>query len=394
MESFEFLRDLAIILFFAKVISVFIRHFGGPEVVGEILAGLVIGPALLGLVHQSEFISMIAEIGVVMLMFEAGLATDMRKLKKTGVKATAIACFGVFVPILFGTILYMSFFGFGPVGSPSFLEGLFIGTIMSATSVSITVASLKELGKLNGTIGTTITSAAIIDDVIGIIVLTFVIGLRTSDTNTLMIIFKTLLFFIFALTSGFVIFRVFKWLDKQYTHTRRIPIVALCYCLMMAYVSEKYFGIADITGAYIAGIVLCNLMDASYIERRVDISAYMIFAPVFFAGIGLKTTFDTMTLAMLGFSICFVIVSLLSKIIGCGLISRVCKFNMHESLIIGVGMMTRGEVALITAQKGLDSGLITPDFFTPVILLILVSSISVPIIMKKMFSQTDKLSVD
>ena len=247
---------------------------------------------------------------------------------------------------------------------------------------------------MNGTIGTTITSAAIIDDVIGIIVLTFVIGLRTSDTNTLMIILKTLLFFIFALTSGFVIFRVFKWLDKQYTHIRRIPIVALCYCLMMAYVSEKYFGIADITGAYIAGIVLCNLMDASYIERRVDISAYMIFAPVFFAGIGLKTTFDTMTLSMLGFSICFVIVSLLSKIIGCGLISRVCKFNMHESLIIGVGMMTRGEVALITAQKGLDSGLITPDFFTPVILLILVSSISVPIIMKKMFSQTEKLSMD
>lgn len=394
MDSYEFLRDLAYILFFAKFLSVAVRHFGGPEVVGEILAGLLIGPAILGLVKTDDFLAHIAEIGVVMLMFEAGLGTNMQKLKETGAKATAIACFGVFVPIICGCLLYMTFFGFGPIGSPSFMEGLFIGTIMAATSVSITVASLKELGKLNGLLGTTITSAAIIDDVIGIIVLTFVIGMKNSDTNTLWIILKAIAFFIFAIGTGYVIFKIFKWLDDHFTHTRRIPIVALCYCFMMAYVSEHYFGIADITGAYVSGIVLCNLFDASYIERRVDISAYMFFAPVFFANIGLKTSFSDMNSQLLMFSLAFVAVALLSKIIGCGFVSRLCKFNLHESLIIGVGMMTRGEVALITAQKGLDAGFITADFFTPVILLILVSSISVPIIMKKMFSQTEKLEHD
>lgn len=386
MDSLVFLRDLAIILLVAKVFGILARKLHAPEVVGEILAGLLVGPALLGLVDQSEFISQMAEIGVIFLMFEAGLGTDMKKLKQTGAKATAIACAGVFIPIIMGTILFMSFYGWGTFGSEQMLKGLFIGTLISATSVSITVAALKEIGKLSGTIGTTIVSAAIIDDVIGIIVLTFVLSAKGSDTNVWVIVLKAIAFFALAIITGFVVYKVFVWLDKRYEHTRRIPIAALVYCLVMAYVAERYFGIAEITGAYVAGVVLCNLHDAKYVERKVDVSSYMVFAPVFFAGIGLKVSFDAMDSKLLIFSAAFVLVACLAKIIGCGLVARICKFKGNDALKIGVGMMTRGEVALITAQKGLSMGFITPEFFTPVILLILVSSIVAPILLKKMFA--------
>lgn len=403
MEDLTFLRDLAIILCVAKLFGIAARKFRAPEVVGEILAGVLIGPAVVGilnktipalaqtplpvLVDESDFISQMAKIGVIMLMFEAGLSTDMKKLKQTGLKATAIACAGVFVPLVSGAVLFMAFYGWGGFGSDQMLKGLFIGTIISATSVSITVAALKELGKLNGLIGTTITSSAIIDDVIGIIVLTFVLSARGTETNIWMIIIKAVLFFAIAIISGFVVYKIFSWLDKRYEHTRRIPIASLVYCLIMAFVAERYFGIADITGAYVAGVVLCNLHDASYVERRIDISAYMVFAPVFFAGIGLKVSFETMDLKLLLFSVCFVLVACLSKIFGCGGAARLCKFKGNDALKIGVGMMTRGEVALITASKGLAAGLITEDFFTAVILLILVSSITVPILLKSMYKR-------
>jgi Kef-type K+ transport system membrane component KefB len=387
LEDFSFLRDLAILLFSAKAFGILARKLHAPEVVGEILAGVLIGPAILGFVSETDFITKMAEIGVIMLMFEAGLATDMKKLKQTGLKATAIACAGVFVPIILGTIVFMAFYGFAPIGSEQFFKGLFIGTIMSATSVSITVAALKELGKLNGTVGTTIVSSAIIDDVIGIIVLTFVLSSKDTNTNVWMIILKAILFFAIAIVSGFGVYHIFKWLDKRYEHTRRIPIIALVYCIVMAYVAKTYFGIAEITGAYVAGIVLCNLHDAKYVERRVDISAYMVFAPIFFAGIGLKVTFETMNIKLLLFSIAFVIVACIAKIIGCGAVAKFCRFSFNDSLKIGVGMMTRGEVALITAKAGLAVGLITPEYFTGVIMLILFSSIVVPILLKGMFKK-------
>ncbi len=385
MENYLFLRDLAILLIAAKFCGIVAKKIHAPQVVGEILAGLIVGQCLLGIVEESTFINYMAEIGVVMLMFEAGLGTNMKKLKETGLKATLIACAGVFVPLICGTILYMAFYGFAPIGSEQFFKAAFIGTIMTATSVSITVAALKELGKLSGTCGTTIMSAAIIDDVIGIIVLTFVIGFKDTSVNPFLVVGKSILFFVVAIISGFIVYKFFTWLDTRYEHTRRIPIASLCYCFLMAYLAETYFGIADITGAYVAGIVLCNLHDASYIERRVDISSYMIFAPLFFAGIGLKTSFKTMNPTLLLFSICFVIVALAAKIIGCGLISKALKFSTNDSLKIGIGMMTRGEVALIVAMKGLDVGLLTSDYFTAVILLILVSSIVTPIALKFLY---------
>ena len=281
----------------------------------------------------------------------------------------------------------MLYYGIAPWGSEEFYKAVFVGTILTATSVSITVESLKEMGKLKGKIGTTILSAAIIDDVIGIIVLTFVIGFKNPDSDPLSVMISTVLFFFLAVGIGFISYKIFKIVDKRYPHTRRIPIAGLAYCFLMSYIAERYFGIADITGAYVAGIILCSINDSSYIERKVDINSYMLFGPIFFASIGLKTNIDNITGSILLFSLGFVMVGLLSKIIGCGLMSKICRFKNLDALKIGVGMMTRGEVALIVAQKGLSAGLLEPVYFTSVILLIIVSSISTPIILKILYSK-------
>ena len=331
-----------------------------------------------------------AEVGVIILMFSVGLESDLKELIKTGPVAFLIACAGVFVPLVCGAVLYMGFYGVSPWGSENFYKAVFMGTIMTATSVSITVASLQELGKIKSKVGTAIVSAAIIDDVIGIIVLTFVIGFKNPESNPGMVVVKTVAFFAVAIVGGFLVYKLFLTLDKRYPHTRRIPIVSVAFCFALSYIAEKYFGIADITGAYVAGVVLCNLSDNEYIERKVDVSSYMFFGPIFFASIGLKTSFDSMNGKLIAFCICFVIVALLAKVIGCGLVGRLCKYSGSDSLKIGVGMMTRGEVALIVAQKGLAAGLLTADYFTAVILLILVSSILTPIILKLLYTREDK----
>ncbi len=387
MEVYSVFKDLAIIIVFAKFFGVLARKCKAPQVVGEIIAGLLIGPSVLGFVQQTDFLTEMAEIGVVLLMFSAGLETDLKELMKTGPVAFLIACAGVFVPLVGGTLLYMGFYGAAPWGSEKFFSAVFIGVIMTATSVSITVQSLKEMGKLKGKVGTTILSAAIIDDVIGIIVLTFVIGFKSPDNNPGKVVLNTALFFVLAIIVGFILYKLFKRLDDRYPHTRRIPIISLALCFAFAYIAETYFGIADITGAYVAGIVLCSMRDSSYIDEKMEISSYMIFGPVFFASIGLKTNIDNIDGTILLFSLGFVLVALLCKIIGCGLMAKLCRFRAPDCLKIGVGMMTRGEVALIVAQKGLSVGLLTPVYFTSVILLIIVSSISTPIILKILYAK-------
>ena len=385
MQTYQILRDLAIIVIAAKLLGLVARKLKAPQVVGEILAGVLVGPSLLGWVNQTDFISYMAEIGVILLMFSAGLGTDLKQLIKTGVQATLVACSGVFVPLICGAAYYMAFYGASPWGSPEFYKAVFVGVILTATSVSITAQTLKEMGKLSTKVGTLILSAAIIDDVIGIIVLTFVIGFKDPESKPLKVVISTVLFFIFAVIVGIISYKIFKAIDKKYPHTRRIPIAGLAYCFAFAYIAEKYFGIADITGAYVAGIILCSIDDSSYIESKVDINSYMLFGPIFFASIGLKTNIENINLDILLFSVGFVIVALLCKIVGCGAVAKCCKFNFNDSLKIGVGMMTRGEVALIIAQKGLNLNIISSAFFTPVILLILVSSISVPILLKLMY---------
>ena len=385
MDIVSVFRDLAIIIISAKLFGMLARTLRAPQVVGEIIAGLIIGPSILGWVGQTDAIAFMAEIGVVILMFVAGLETDLKEMIKTGPVALLLACTGVVVPLIAGTVYYQCFYGWSAVGTEGFFKAVFIGTIMTATSVSITVQTLRELGKLKGKVGTTILNAAIIDDVIGIIVLTFVIGLKDPSQKPTTVIVNTLLFFLFSGIVGFISYQIFKYIDKIAFHKKRIPIFSLAFCFGFAYIAEEWFGIADITGAYIAGIVLCSIKDSKYVSEQMDITSYILFGPIFFASIGLKTELSTITGEMLLFSLGFVIVALLGKVMGCGAVARLCRFSIKDSLKIGVGMMTRGEVALIVAQKGLSAGLIEAQYFAPVILLIICSSIATPIIMKLLY---------
>lgn len=385
MESYLVFKDVAIIIIFAKFFGIAARKLKAPQVVGEIVAGLLIGPGVLGLVAQTEFLSEMAEIGVVLLMFTAGLETNLSDLKKTGVKSFLIALAGVLIPLALGTLMFMCFYGFYPLGTEGFYRALFVGVILTATSVSITVETLKELGKLKGEIGTTIVSAAIIDDVIGIVVLSIVIGFKNPSSSPVSVIKNTVMFFSAAIICGYVIYKIFKKIVKRYPHKRRVSIMGVALCLAFSYIAERYFGIADITGAFVAGVILCNLRDSEYIAEQMDKNSYILFAPIFFASIGLKTQISEMSWGLLAFSIIFVVVALLSKIAGCGLMARICGYRGVDCLKIGVGMMTRGEVALIVAQRGLSVGMLDAKYFTSVILLILVSSVLTPIVLKLLF---------
>lgn len=387
----EIFKNLAIIIFAAEIMGLLSKKCKAPQVVGQIIAGLLIGPAIFNIVQPSDFLNQMAEIGVVLLMFSAGLETDLKELIRTGPLALAVACVGVAVPLLGGFVLFslLMYGGFPAVGSTEFFRALFIGSIMTATSVTISVQTLRELGHLKGRIGTLILSAAIIDDVIGIIVLTFVISLSGGDTsgNSSIgkVLIQILLFFVVTIGVGILVYKLFKLLNKKYEHRRRIPIFGLAFALLMSFVAEEFFGIADITGAYAAGIILSSIKDSDYVAQKMDISSYMIFGPIFFVNIGLKTSFSDMTGELMVFSILFVIVSLITKIIGCGLTAKLAKNSWKDSLKVGVGMMTRGEVALIVASKGLNVGLMDQKYFVAVILLIICSSVVTPIILKLLY---------
>ena len=389
MDTIQILRDLVIIIVSAKLFGLIARRLHAPQVAGEIIAGLIIGPTLFDLVEAGDFLSGMAEIGVILLMFSAGLETDIDKLKKSGVKATILACTGVAVPLALGAILYMSFYGFAAPGSMEFIKALFIGIILTATSVSITVQVLKELGKISTDVGTTIMSAAIIDDVIGIVVLTAVLGLKDPSANLITVVIKTVAFFVLSFVVGIAIFKIMKKVEIKWPHTRRIPILGLALAFAMSYVADKYFGVADITGAYVAGIILSSLDNSEYIDRKMDINSYMIFGPVFFASVGLQTNLKTVDMTILAFSAAFVIAGLLGKVVGCGLVAKLLKYNTSDALKIGVGMMTRGEVALIVAQRGLKAEIIDSRYFTAVILLIILSSILTPIILKAIYASDE-----
>lgn len=390
--DYSIIFDLAVILFTCKVLSIFMRHIKVPQVVGQIVAGLLIGGNLLHIVEKSEPLVFMAEIGVLMLMFSAGLETDLKEIKSTGAVALLVAGMGVIVPLVFGYLLYSVFYGFAAVGSNEFWTAVFMGVIMTATSVGITVEVLRELGRLKTKVGTIILSAAIIDDVIGIVLLAFVSGLQGSEnggaSGAFMVILRTVLFFVCSIVAGIVLHKLFYWLEKYRPHTRRVPIFSLVTCLLFSWAAETLFGIADITGAFVAGVIIRTVKSASDdTTRKLDISSYMIFTPVFFASIGIKVTieFANINPMLIAFAVCFALVAMLAKMVGCFGASKLAGFGKKDSLRIGAGMMARGEVALIVATKGAEAGVLSSEFFIAVIALIIISSILTPIALKGLY---------
>ena len=390
MLSYKFLFDIAVILLSTKALGLVTKRFKLPQVVGALLAGLVLGPAVLNILHETDFIQQLAELGVIVLMFTAGLETDIKELKKSGVASVVIAILGMIVPLILGFILANFFNTNNSLDSSLFLQHMFIGVILTATSVSITVETLRELGKLNSNAGHAILGAAIIDDILGIIALTIISSCASSDTSTniWIVIGKILLFFILAIMVGIVAFRLMnKEMKTHNTDLRRFVIFSFVFCLLLSYAAEEFFGVADITGAFIAGLILSGTERKHYILSRFETSSYMLLSPIFFASIGIKVEIPKMSKEIIIFSILLIIIAVISKIIGCGLGAKLCKYTNSEALQIGTGMVSRGEVALIMANKGNALGLMSSIFFGPVVIMVVITTIISPILLKLVFNK-------
>lgn len=389
MEDYSYLISIALILLSTKVLGLFSKVVRLPQVVGALLAGIILGPACLGIVHSTEMLSNLSEIGVIVLMFAAGLETDIDELKRSGKASFLIALIGVLVPLAGGAAV--AYFFNDSTDSNVMLQNIFIGIILTATSVSITVETLKEMGKLSTRAGNAILGAAIIDDILGIIALTVVISMADESVNIGIVLLKILGFFAFTFVAAVGYHYAFKkWTDNSAVKLRRYVVISFVFCLVLAYCAEVFFGVADITGAFFAGLALSGTKKSEYISKRFDTLSYMLLSPIFFAGIGLKVELPKMNGEIVLFTVLLCVVAALTKVIGCGLGAKICKYTSKESLQIGVGMISRGEVALIVANKGEAVGLMSDKFFAPVIIMVVFTTVVTPVLLKLVFK--DKTS--
>ena len=385
----HYLLFIALILMSTKVFGLMTKKINLPQVVGALAAGLVLGPGL-HLVEETEFIKNLSEIGVIVLMFSAGLETDIKELKKCGLASFIIALIGVLVPLAGGFgVAYLFNNGESTLPTSVFLQNIFIGIILTATSVSITVETLKELGKLSTNAGNAIIGAALIDDILGIIALTVVTSLADPSVEIGKVLLKILLFFVCGGLFGVLFHILFvRWTDRTTAKLHRYNVMSFAFCLLFAYAAEEFFGVADITGAFLAGVLISTSTKIKYISSRFETLSYMLLSPVFFASIGLnvKLTKDSFNSSIIIFTLLLLVVAIITKIIGCGIGAKLCRYTKKESIQIGIGMVSRGEVALIVANKGQAVGLMDDRFFAPIVIMVVITTIITPILLKIAFA--------
>ena len=400
LHSYSYLLVLAAILLTTKLLGLFSRWVRLPQVLGALVAGVILGPVVNAIVGWStgdgffsqaagsdQLFGMLSELGVIVLMFGAGLETDVQEMKKCGKASLIIAVIGVITPLIFGAFASYYFID-DPNSQERLLKSIFIGVVLTATSVSITVETLKELGKLNTPASNAILGAAIIDDVLGIIALTIITSFKSKDVNIWFVLIKIVLFFIFAAILGFIMLKIYKWMNKHTSRdSRRHIIIAFAYCLVSSFVAEVFFGVADITGAYVAGLVLSMTNRKRYLVNRFSTLSYMLLSPIFFACIGLTIEMPELTVSLLVFAILITIVAVATKLFGCALGGKICGYSTKECFQIGAGMISRGEVALIVAKKGESCGLMDPKLFGPLVIVVVLTTIIAPIILKILFAK-------
>lgn len=400
LHSYSYLLVLAAILLTTKLLGLFSRWVRLPQVLGALVAGVILGPVVNAIVGWStgdgffsqaagsdQLFGMLSELGVIVLMFGAGLETDVQEMKKCGKASLIIAVIGVITPLIFGAFASYYFID-DPNSQERLLKSIFIGVVLTATSVSITVETLKELGKLNTPASNAILGAAIIDDVLGIIALTIITSFKSKDVNIWFVLIKIVLFFIFAAILGFIMLKIYKWMNKHTSRdSRRHVIIAFAYCLVSSFVAEVFFGVADITGAYVAGLVLSMTNRKRYLVNRFSTLSYMLLSPIFFACIGLTIEMPELTVSLLVFAILITIVAVATKLFGCALGGKICGYSTKECFQIGAGMISRGEVALIVAKKGESCGLMDPKLFGPLVIVVVLTTIIAPIILKVLFAK-------
>ncbi|GED16382.1 cation:proton antiporter [Aneurinibacillus migulanus] len=369
--------ELAVILLASKLAGDISVRLGQPSVLGKLLIGIVLGPALLGVITSTDVLGELSQIGVILLMFIAGLETDIDEFKRTGKASAYVGIAGIIVPLSLGYVAGSM------MGLPA-LQSVFLGLLLSATSVSISVQALKEMGNLKSKEGTTILGAAVIDDVLVIIALAFVMSLAGGDVNLGMVVLKKIAFFAIAIVLGW---KVVPWALRMFAPlrvTESVISAGLIICFLYAFLAE-YAGVAAIIGAYIAGVAI-SLTDYKHeVFEKVETIAYAVFVPVFFTSIGVSANFAGIT-NHIGLIVALSILAILTKLIGSAIGAKVAGFSWKSSLGIGSAMVSRGEVALIIAAIGLESKLLQQDMFTVIVIVVLITTIVTPPMMKLFFA--------
>ncbi|BAK97232.1 putative Na(+)/H(+) antiporter [Oscillibacter valericigenes Sjm18-20] len=384
MESYQYVFDVAIILLTTKIFGIMSKRVDLPQVVGSLIAGLLLGPSILNLVQPSDFLSMLSELGVIVLMFSAGLQTDIGELRKSGKAAFFIALIGVLVPLAGGYALAATF---NHGGDP--LKNLFVGTVFTATSVSISVETLKELGKLSTRSGNAILGAALIDDVLGLILLTLITSASVGGVSLWMVLVKIVAFFTVTAGMGYFLHRgIQRWMASAHWNRKRFAVISVAFCFFYAYVAETVFGVADIIGAFCAGLIISNTARAIYVQSQCETLSYMFLSPIFFASIGLKVVLSSLNTRVIILAMASILVAILTKVVGCGLGAKLFHYTNAESLRIGVGMVCRGEVALIVTNKGISSGMIDSVFLAPIVLTVVSCAILTPILLRVVYPKS------
>lgn len=371
--------QLAIILLASKIAGDISAKLGQPSVLGKLLIGIVLGPTVLGVVTNTDILQELSQIGVILLMFIAGLETDTEEFKRTGKASAFVGVAGIIFPFACGYLV-------GIYLQLSTIESIFLGLLLSATSVSISVQTLKEMGKLKSREGTTILGAAVIDDVLVIIALAFVMSLAGGDINLGEVVLKKIAFFVIAILLAW---KVVPWVLNKFAPLRVSEAVisaGLIICFVYAYVAE-YAGVAGIIGAYIAGVAISLTKHKHEVFEKVETISYSIFVPVFFTSIGVTAQFMGITQniwLILGLSV----VAILTKLIGSAIGARLAGFKWRSSLGVGAAMVSRGEVALIIAAMGLESQMLSSDMFAVIVVVVLITTIVTPMMMKVFLSNS------
>ncbi|MCT4687049.1 cation:proton antiporter [Vallitalea sp.] len=397
-QEYHFLLQLAILLVAAAVGGWLASKASMPPVLGQILVGIIIGPTVFDLIDgNSELIHGISQIGVVFLMFLAGLETDLKELKASGKGASIIAMGGVLLPLGLGTLVPLLFFkNFLPDGDShhQLMFALYIGTILTATSVSISVSVLRDMKQLASKQGISILGAAIIDDVVGIILLAVVSGMvnPSGDTDIKQLMIRIVSFFVIAVIGGIIISKGITKFAQGSVWRDRIVTFAIILCFIFAYLAEM-FSVAAITGAYFAGVALATTPYRHRVVSKIQSFAYALFTPIFFVSIGLSAVIKSDIVNYIGYALVIVIIAIIGKMVGCGLGARLSGFKGRQSLQIGVGMIARAEVALIVANQGLRSNIITNKTFTSIVLLVVISTIVTPPLLKMLFKNEKPVEV-
>ena len=378
----EFLGTLSLVLITTAFAGHFSRRAGIPAVIGQLLVGILLGPAVLGWVHSDSFMHTFSEIGVIILMFIAGLESDLGMLKKYIKPATAVAISGVIFPIV---LVYI----FGRLFHFNNEQAIFLGVTFSATSVSISVEVLKELKKLNSKEGTTILGAAVIDDIISVIILSVLVSAFSNVQSAEGGHQSSSLGVSFLLDVAYfvVIFLLFKWIapkmmkiGEMLSISSSVILMSLVLCLSMAWLAEQV-GLSDVVGSFFAGVAIAQTPYKQEVDSNIEPIGYAVFIPMFFVSIGLNMTFKGFFDDLI-FIVPLTILALITKWLGCGLGAKMLGMDFDSMNIIGSGMVSRGEMALIIAQIGYEAHLLSPEFYSGVIFVIILTTLAAPFMLK------------